>query len=155
MTSIGLRFEVFDHKSIRYGTESLPVTRVVVDVRFEERDGSLSRDHQAAVDTGAYITVVPRYVWRPVERRVLTRDVFFGGVKQTKRCQVRADLALVTCVLSDREGRETPPIPVPAYLAHSDRVPLLIGFADLLARYRMLIDPTTGEAWLREGKGVG
>jgi hypothetical protein len=128
---------------------------VAVDVRLRHIGGALSRSFEAAVDTGAYVTVLPRYIWRTAEREVVSPNVFFGGVKPTKRCQVRADLARVTCVLADREGHETQPLEIPAYLAHSDRAPLLVGFAELLTRYRMLVDPTTGEAWLREGTRIG
>ncbi|NCO39718.1 MAG: hypothetical protein COZ06_18320 [Armatimonadetes bacterium CG_4_10_14_3_um_filter_66_18] len=155
MTPLSLRFQVHDHPNVRYLGSPLPVVRLVVDARMRLTDGTESETYEGAVDTGAYITVLPRYVWRTSEREILTPNILFGGVKPTKRCQVRADLARVTCVLSDREGYEAEPLTIPTYLAHTDRAPLLVGFAGLPSRYRMRIDPSTGEAWLREGTKIG
>ncbi|MBI1926191.1 hypothetical protein HYR99_18310 [Candidatus Poribacteria bacterium] len=43
------------------------------------------------------------------------------------------------------------PTAIPAYLAYTDRVPLLVGFADLPTYCRTTFDPTTGEAWIQGG----
>lgn len=154
MPRINLRFQVSAHPDLSYQNKPLPVVRLVVDVRFRLPSGDFSEVYEAVVDTGAYIAVIPRRIWRRIEREVSTTNVFFGGVKGAKRCQVRADLGTVTCVLSDREGRTPSPTVIPAYLAYTDRVPLLVGFADLLTRCRTTFDPTTGEAWIQEGKGI-
>lgn len=155
MTRVNLRFQASLRHDLSYRDKPLSVVRLVVDVRFRLPPGDLSEVYEGIVDTGAYVMVIPCRIWRSVEREVFTGGVSFGGVKGTKRCQVRADLGTVTCTLSDRDGNSLPPVEVPAYLAHTDRVPLLGGFAGLLTRCRTTLDCTTGEAWLKESKGIG
>ena len=155
MRRIGLRFEVFEHRLVSYRDAPLPVARLRVGFRPQVATGDLSEAYEAVLDTGAYVTVIPRYIWRGAETQVWSGDVYFGGVNRAKRCQIRADLGEVYCVLSDAEGNRSPALTIPAYLAHTDRAPLLIGFADLLTRYRTTFDPTTGEAWIEPGKGIG
>ncbi|MBI1926192.1 hypothetical protein HYR99_18315 [Candidatus Poribacteria bacterium] len=70
MPRINLRFQVSAHPDLLYQNKPLPVVRLVVDVRFRLPSGDFSEVYEAIVDTGAYIAVIPRRIWRHIEREV-------------------------------------------------------------------------------------
>jgi hypothetical protein len=150
MAQINLRFSLGERPDLRYDEQPFPVIRLVVDVRFLLADGSLSKVYEGLIDTGAYICCLPRRIWRPLLREVIKPNVIFGGVKRTKACQVRADFGVVRGLLLDQQGNQTRPYSFPAFLAHTDHVPLLIGFARLLQYFHACFDYEAQEAWIKE-----
>ncbi len=147
---IDLRFDTDWVRSPRYGNVLFPVTRLIAGVQFEQEDGSWSQVHDAMVDTGAFVSVVPQFIWRSLKRVVRAEDIYFGGVSQRKVCQIRSDFGVLVWRLTDAKGRLSSPLTAPAFLAKTNRVSLLLGFAGLLDKLEMHFNYEKGEAWVRE-----
>ena len=59
-----------------------------------------------------------------------------------KECKIDVKVGWVTGVLVDDLGNETPEIKFRAFLALVDNIPLIVGFKDLLDRFKLTISPT-------------
>jgi predicted aspartyl protease len=126
------------------------VVRLVAAVQFVRPDASLSERHHAVVDTGAPWSVLPRYIWQPLKAEIHTADTHFGGINKLKVCQIPAAAGMVRGRLLDAVGNATGVRTFPAYLAKSDGVPLILGFAGLLEELGVYFNYQTGEAWVEE-----
>jgi hypothetical protein len=151
---IKLRFETRTLVDARYGYHPLTVIRLFAGVRFVQSDGTLFDLLEAIVDTGAHTSVLPLSLWQEIAVEIDAEDVFFGGINARPECQIPASLGRVRCFLTDETGQLSPELNVPSFLAKTDRVPLILGFANLLSRFRVCFDPkvtglryTSGEAF--------
>jgi hypothetical protein len=149
MARVSLYFETRQGQVAEFD-RPLNLIRLMVDVQFVLPDGTLTVSQPAIFDTGAPWCVLPRYVWQPLDREIHTAETHFGGVNKRKVCQVPATTATVRGRLVDTRGQVTRIYDFPAYLAKSDRVPLIVGFADLLEHFGVYFNHRTGEAWIEE-----
>ena len=128
----------------------IPVVRLKARLRFLKADGSLSPAWVGTVDTGAPVSVIPRIFWQPLARCSLHETTTFGGISKQAVCQVPASLAEVQGAIVDSRGNASRRLSFPAYLAHTDEVPLLIGFAGLLGAFDLHVNYRKREAWVAE-----
>jgi hypothetical protein len=119
-------------------------------VQFVLSDGTLTKTHDAIFDTGAPWCILPRSIWSPLEVQIHTPETSFGGLSRRKVCQVKASTGTVRGRLVDDAGNATQVYAFPAYLAKSDTVPLIVGFADLLEGFDTYFSPRIGVAWIEE-----
>jgi hypothetical protein len=125
------------------------VVRLVAEVELRHgSDGSFSTALPAIVDTGAPFSVLPRSVWEPLSPIIDVPDSPLGGLSQRRACRVPAAFGRVWLRLVDLHGNTTKAHEVPAYLARTERVPLLVGFADLLTELNCHFDFKHREAWV-------
>ena len=59
------------------------------------------------------------------------KEYSVSGIVPRKECSLPVTIGEISCVLLDEE-QSTDNIKVKSYLAHSDEIPLIIGFKDLL-----------------------
>lgn len=72
-----------------------------------------------------------------------------GGIMRRPECLIDATLAEIVCLMSD--GHATlGPLTVPAYLAESDEVAALIGFAGVFDHATFHLDVRQGDAWISD-----
>jgi hypothetical protein len=64
-----------------------------------------------------------------------------------EECALPIVIGDISCVLVDREG-QSEELQISAYLALTDDVPLVIGFWDLLERFKLCMDYRNKEAYL-------
>lgn len=69
------------------------------------------------------------------------------GIVPKKECSLPVTIGEVSCILLDKEER-TKRIKVKSYLAHSNEVPLIIGFKDLLDRFGIYLNFEKNLAYL-------
>ena len=127
-----------------------PVIGLQCWVRFVEPNGGLTKGYRAVVDTGAPMSVLPQRIWQSVSTRILAPNVRLAGISRRKECEVPADLGEVSRRLSDAADNVSRVLRFPAYLAKTDRVPLIVGFADLLSEFRANFDYHSHEGWLED-----
>lgn len=144
---IKLHFDTQEHTSARYGYHPLTIIRLLASVRFVRPDGALLEPLDAIVDTGAHTSVLPLKLWQQLAVEIDEEDVVFGGINDRPECQVPASLGKVRCFLTDETGRLSPELNIPCFLAKTDRVPLILGFANLLSRFKVCFDYGSGEAF--------
>jgi hypothetical protein len=150
MSRVSLHFRIKRFIAAEFGSQALHFIRLQAHVQFRLPDGTLTKPYTAIFDTGAPWCVLPQRIWKPLDVQIHVPETTFGGVNQRKVCQIRASSATVRGRLVDEEGRATQVYDFPAYLAKSDRVPLIIGFANLLENFGTYFNPQTGEAWIEE-----
>jgi hypothetical protein len=101
------------------------------------------------VDTGAAVSLLPRRFWESAT--LVTRGrAKIGGLARRPECLIDATLAEVDCLLSDGTA-VIGPLRIPAYLADSDEVAALLGFAGILDRLVLHVDTAGKGAYFEEG----
>lgn len=123
--------------------------RLRASVRFKTATG-WSDIYDAIVDTGAPLSLIPKFIWEKIQRTELA-DYSIGGLG---RGGVAVKVAKVTCQLVDDLGHQTQEMEIHAYLVKREiktrGVPLILGFKDLLARLTNHFDYRVKEAWVEE-----
>jgi hypothetical protein len=145
-----LGFETAEVSDPQLGNFPLRVIRLMTNVCFRRPDGSFSEAFEAVVDTGAFVSVLPRNIWREIKREIKVADASFGGISERKQCQIKCSIGTVTCFLTDERGNRSHDYNIVAFLAKTDKVPLIIGFADLLEKMRTCFRYQIGEAWIED-----
>ena len=148
MARVHLSFRATPAPTDRYGCPIAHIIRLRVGVQFLERspDG-FSETYRAIVDTGAPFGLLPRPVWEPLEVSIRRQDCPVVGVSQRKACETPASFGDVRARLVDERGNTTGVCCFPAYLAKTDRAPLLLGFAGVFSEFPVHFDYRRREAW--------
>jgi len=144
---INLRFDTTELVSPRYAYHPLTIIRLLADVRFVRADGHLSESREAIVDTGAHTSVLPLTLWQRFAVEIDEKDVTLGGINDQPECQIPASLGKARCFLTDETGRLSPELDISCFLAKTDRVPLILGFANLLSQFKICFDYENKEAF--------
>jgi len=150
MAHIKLYFETKQVISSRYGNWPLNIIRLMAKVQFRLSDGYLTQPWEAILDTGAPLSVLPRSLWRDLEKEIHVQKATFGGISRRRYCRIRCSIGSVFGRLVDTEGNRSRIYDFPAFLAKTDRVPLILGFAELLEKFHSDFDYQSGEAWIEE-----
>ncbi len=148
MRRIHLQFETQKPASDELHSAGLWIVRLRANVRFVQPDERVTAAFRAFVDTGAPASVVPRDLWRDLAPQVLVEDAPIIGVSKRRACQIPASFGVVKGQLVDADGNASAVRSFRAYLASSDRVPLILGFADLLSEFPVHFDYRGREAWV-------
>ncbi len=109
------------------------IIRVRCYMRFKHKD-DWSNLEAAILDTGAYISLLPKHLWEFAAYKVIGEDRLRGVVPK-EGCELPVNIAVVTAVMEDMCGNVSEEIDFRAYLVNSNDVPLIIGFKDLLEHF--------------------
>ncbi len=143
--SIRLALRIDEHSDPDDPT--LVITRLLVWVSFLTVDGKLTEPDLAIVDTGAPLSLIPQDIWQDC-RYLKLRDDVIRGVVPKPDCELPVIDGVVACVLQDDAGQMSEPLTIRAHLAHSENVPLLLGFSGLLDRADVRFWLNRSEAYL-------
>jgi len=146
---IKLYFKSKKYTKLEGKVEGIDILRLKCDVRFREKSSKFWT-YDAIVDTGAFISLIPYSIWKNVEHVEITRH-YVGGIVPRKECSIDVIIGKIKLKLIDEEN-ETDEMEICAYLAMTDEVPLIIGFKDLLTKFKIYIDFPENEAWIEEKK---
>ena len=122
--------------------------RLECDVAFRTVNDEIEVYDAAIIDTGAFISLIPRSIWKNVEHEEIARHSVKGIVPK-KECSIDVIIGKIKVKLIDEEN-ETNEMDIYAYLAMTDEVPLILGFKDLLSKFRVCFDYGENEAFLEE-----
>ncbi len=134
---IDAKSEVELHKGIRLLT--------VVQFRTIE---TWSDPQIAIVDTGAPISLVPPKIWTKCSINTLG-ETELRGVIPKKECIMSVKVAKICLRLLDPEY-VTEEIETKAYLAHTDNIPLVVGFEKLLSEFNVFFSYCSQNAFIEE-----
>jgi len=124
---------------------AVDTSRLFVDLSLAAENGWTS--FQAlVVDTGAAVSLLPRRLWEHATFTTRGRAKI-GGLTRRPECLIDATLAEVDCLISDG-AVVIGPLRTPAYLADSDEVASLLGFAGILDRLVLHVDAAGKNAHL-------
>ncbi|MDI6792055.1 MAG: hypothetical protein QME81_04210 [bacterium] len=140
---ISLHFRKFDNPDLV--DLDMGIIRPFCEVAFVSKEG-YTDSYSAILDTGAPVSVIPYQIWSMVEVNEI-RDYAIRGVVPKRECSLPVTIGEISCILLDKE-QSTKRIKVKSYLAHSNEVPLIIGFKDLLDRFGLYLDFKKNLAYL-------
>ncbi|MBI3921685.1 MAG: hypothetical protein HY318_09730 [Armatimonadetes bacterium] len=150
MARISLQLVSQQVVSPRFGNWPLTVIRLRTRTELRQSGGSYTRPLKAILDTGAPLSVLPRSLWQTLDTEIHVAQATFGGISQRKECQIPCAIGTVHLRLCDEAGNVSRVHDVPAFLAKTDRVPLILGFASLMEDLTIHFDYQKPEAWAEE-----
>jgi hypothetical protein len=103
----------------------------------------------ALLDTGAPISVIPSPLWKNITYTKIA-NYEIQGIVPKEDCKIPAIIAEISCFICDKNGNETKEIKTNAFLVKSERVPLIIGFRNLLSKFKVCFDFENNTAFLKE-----
>lgn len=135
---INLAFDIMWSRSLLAQGIRVRIIRLIGHVRFWTGSDWTS-DEPAILDTGNPVSLLPSSLWQGIEAEILSNDISLRGLAPQAGAIVTGRLAEI--VVSFRDGQNvSPPLITRAYLLNTDRVPLLIGFEDVLTECRLFSD---------------
>lgn len=122
------------------------VTRLICRVAFCREWGVLGPERYGILDTGAPVSLIPRRMWQdyPILR---LKDTTVKGIVDRPECVLQVIDGVIGIILTDGESTSEP-LTIRAHLAHTDDIPLLLGFSGLLDRADVCFSVNRNEAYL-------
>lgn len=134
-------FEIPDSRT------KIDFVRIKCLIGFREKDGTGYRLTEGIIDTGAYVTVMPKGLSERIDKQI-TGSYKMKGLNSRDECAIPVAVGKTKCVLFDRLSNVSEELEIACYFAHSDAVPVIIGFADILTRFKISVDYPHKKAFL-------
>lgn len=143
-----MRVELFFRllQDVQLEKKDIDVIRLLTRIQFKTAKG-WSDQYSAIVDTGAYMSLIPLSIWKEAEYTQLGKHEVRGIVPRPE-CTLPVIVGRLECRLVDNEGQRTKPLEIKAFLASTDKVSLILGFKDLLAKFAHHFDYRTDTAYI-------
>lgn len=128
--------------SLKYDIElldkgvTLPIIRLLGVIEFKSQLG-WSSPYDVIIDTGSPLSVFPASIQGKCNTHFL-HQTRISGIVPNENCSLPAKLVELTFRLRD-ENKVTKPIETKAYIAATDRIPLILGFADAFEKFDLNI----------------
>ena len=131
-------------------TEKIPdydgLIRILCDIRFKTLNG-WSIAESAIIDTGAFTSILPLSLWEELEVEILA-NYFVRGLVPKKECKINVKVGWIKGRIVDNEGNATFETKFRAFLALVDTIPIIIGFKDLLEKFKLIVNSIEKIAYL-------
>jgi len=129
-----------------FGIEFSFIISVPVLAQFLKADGSW-RTVEAVFDTGAGISLLPRYEGREigVERYAPHK---LTGISKREECLVPVKISRVKPRLIDSQGSTSPEFELWVAFAERDDVPSILGVKDIINSFKLETDPEEKKLYL-------
>lgn len=134
-------FEIPDSKT------KLDFVRIKCLIGLKKKDGSEYSFAEGIVDTGSHVSIIPKEVSEIIEKEV-TAKYRIKGLNLRDECALPVDVGKTTCTLFDKEGNASGDLEISCFFANTNDVPVIIGFADILTRFKLNIDYSSRKAFL-------
>lgn len=110
-----------------------------------------SEPMDAIIDTGAHTSILPKTIWKGITTEI--QDSYdIQGISTRPECKIPCKVGTVTARFIDETNNTSDEIKMRAFLALTDEVPLIIGFKDVLSRFKVCFDHKRNNAYLEELK---
>lgn len=134
-------FEIPDSKT------KIDFVRIKCLIGFKEKDGTGYRLTEGIIDTGAYVTVLPKGLSERIEKEI-TGTYKIKGLNTRDECAILVSCGKTKSIIFDKSGNTSDELEISCYFANSDEVPIIVGFADILTRFKINIDYSNKKASL-------
>lgn len=123
----------------------LPIIRLLGVIEFKSHSG-WSNPYNVIIDTGSPLSVFPSSIKEKADTHFL-HHTRISGIVPNANCSLPANLVKLTFRLSDR-NKVTEPMESKAYIAETDKIPLILGFADVFEKLDLNISYSKKKAFL-------
>ena len=146
MANINAFFETFFDEELYskiHGRSN--VIRIYVMVKFKKQSG-FTDPYPAIIDTGAHTSVIPAGLWEKSEHKILGEHYIKGLVPNAK---LNVKVGEIKAVFIDmlNISKEYSFL---SFFSLNDQTPLILGFKELLSKFKVTIDYTDNFARLEE-----
>lgn len=142
---VNLYFTIVKDPELEQKVPGVDLIRLKTRIRFKIDQG-WTEEYSAIVDTGAPVSLIPAFIWEKIQR-VEYADHQVGGLGKGS---IPVSVGRIGCMLTDRQGNKTKELEVIAYLAKTDKVPLILGFKDLLEGFNICFDHREKRAYVED-----
>lgn len=94
--------------------------------------------YPALIDTGAHTTIIPKKIWSDLKINKIT-DHYVRGLIPKEECKLDIEVGEVELLVCDKD-RHTNKMQILSYLAPVNNIPLILGFKDLLSKFKICFD---------------
>ncbi len=148
MARINLLFEICKNAVIINNIIHYDLIRLKSGIKFKIKTGFL-KNYSAIIDTGAHISVFPKSIWQKLEYEIVG-DAQLHGIVKKENCSIPVSVGKIKYSLTDQYGNETEEKSVLAFLAHTDKVPIMLGFKGVLEKLRIYFNFQNNIAYAEE-----
>ncbi len=92
--------------------------------------------YPAIIDTGAYVSLIPKEIWSKSEINILLKSHYVKGLIPKEECKMEVKVGEICCHLVDEE-RITGEYRFMAYFADTNYIPIILGFRELLSKFKI------------------
>lgn len=126
---------------------SFRLIRLISRIKLKSKEG-FTRTYDAIVDTGNPITIIPFSIWSKASVHLISHEqVKLYGLGTEDNSAIKGNIGQVEIIFLD-EQRSSASMTLKAYLIEDDKVPLLIGFEDVLTLMKLVSDYKNNVAYL-------
>ena len=122
------------------------VTRLICRVTFYRAEGEFGPEWYGILDTGAPVSLIPKRMWQGCAVLKL-KDTTVKGIVDRPKCALEVIDGVISTILTDGQSISEP-LTIRAHLAHTDDIPLLLGFSGLLDKADVHFSIERREAYL-------
>jgi len=115
-------------------------------VTFSQGEGKFGPEWYGILDTGAPVSLIPKSMWEGCPALKL-KDTTVRGIIDRPECALEVVDGWIGGILTDGQSMSEP-LTIRAHLAHTDDIPLLLGFSGLLDRAEVRFSIERGKAYL-------
>jgi len=149
MSSIELEFaRIVDEELNRITKRNDEFVRIYSRVIFERNSEPLE-PILALVDTGAFISLLPQFIWEDIDINFIG-DYHVRGIIKKRECSIDVKVGITKCRLTDRFGHTSEPFEALVYCAYTNEVPAIIGLKDIMERFSICINIENNRGELNE-----
>lgn len=148
MVRINLLFDVYKNAVVINNSVQYDLIRLKSGIQFKIKNGLLKK-YSALVDTGAHISIFPRSIWQKLEYE-LVGESHLHGIVRSENCSIPVSVGKIKYSLTDRYGNETEEKSALAFLAHTDKVPIILGFKEVIEKLRIYFNFQNNMAYAEE-----
>lgn len=126
---------------------SFRLIRLISRIKLKSKEG-FTKTYDAIVDTGNPITIIPFSIWSKASVHLISHEqVKLYGLGTEDNSAIKGNIGQVEIIFLD-EQRSSASMTLKAYLIEDDKVPLLIGFEDVLTLMKLVSDYKNNVAYL-------
>ena len=145
-SKIKLFYETYNDPEISKFIENYNIIRLKGIIRFVQNE-NYSDPFKAILDTGAHISLIPQYMWKNLIIENLGKYEV-RGISNKPECNIPSIIGRLEIIIQDRIGNSTKKLKIHSCLALTNEIPLILGFKDLLSKFKIYFHYDKNEAYI-------
>ena len=125
--------------------ERAEIVRLWCLVQFKKQK-DWTMPYPALIDTGAHTTIIPKKIWSDLSIKKIAKH-YVRGLIPKEECKLDIEVGEVEILVCDKV-KHTNKMQILSYLALVDNIPLILGFKDLLSKFKVCFDYNQNVAFI-------